>query len=103
MFFVYLFFPTFHVFFFVLLKTDIDGVPVEPSNASSNSNASQPSTQNEMVVSPLQMTFRAAGSSSSQPVLQLGQASALVQTHTSSGVSTERTEDSNSRADSENR
>lgn len=56
-----------------------------------------------MVVSPLQMTFRAAGSSSSQPVLQLGQASALVQTHTSSGVSTERTEDSNSRADSENR
>lgn len=102
MFIVYFFF-NFSRFFFVLLKTDIDGVPVEPSNASSNSNASQPSTQNEMVVSPLQMTFRAAGSSSSQPVLQLGQASALVQTHTSSGVSTERTEDSNSRADSENR
>ncbi|XP_066247369.1 E3 ubiquitin-protein ligase HUWE1 isoform X2 [Euwallacea similis] len=81
-------------------RVEIDGVPIEQSNTSSGSNISQPSgsTQNEMVVSPLQVNFRTDSNAVSQP----DQATIAIQTQSSSGVPTERAEDSNSRADSEN-
>lgn len=92
---------------FVHVLKDIDGVPIEASDSpliNSNINQSGSNTQSEMVISPLQLSFlRSETNSDSQPSLpeESSQNSAAVQTQTSSGRPIERTEDSNSRADSE--